>query len=77
MNQSYYTFTFLIDPRLNSGFGVAFNQGGEPWWHYEDNREGFPQICTGNCPNLEGATLLSVHDGNKLIHGQEFRNERS
>lgn len=77
MKAPYYTFTFEIDPDLNHGFDEAFNQGGESWWHYEDSKSEFPKIYAGGTPNLTGAVLLTVHNGNEIIYGQDTKRERS
>jgi hypothetical protein len=60
MNDTY-TFTFRIDPALNSGFTEAFNQG-EPWWWVDG--DGNP--AAGNV-DLTGAVAISVHRGSILV----------
>jgi hypothetical protein len=58
-----WTFTFTLDPKLNSGYKEAFNQCGDPYWWIVDE-EG--NMAVGEV-NLTGAVFKSLHDSNIVV----------
>lgn len=62
--KDYYTFSFKIDPELNSGYDEAFKQGDETWWWYTKSGgdlKGGEGPAAGPVPNFEGAVFKSLH----------------
>lgn len=63
--KGYYSFSFEIDPNLNSGFNEAFNQGGEQWWWF--TKPGETGAAAGGPPDLTGARCKAVHEWDRQI----------
>ena len=69
MKQPFFTFTFKLDPDLNSGYTQAFKQGDEPWWWYTTDNDDDPMKgpAAGPTPNFKGASFVSLHDGSDKL----------
>lgn len=63
-NNTYFTFTFDIDPELNQGYTEAFKQGDETWWWYTNEKDG---PTAGPVPDFTGATFKSMHQWEKQL----------
>lgn len=55
--EDYFTFSFNVDPYLNSGYTEVFKQGDEPYWWYCSDDEG-PAV--GPVPNFTGASFKGL-----------------
>lgn len=63
---NFFTFTFNVDPALNSGYNVAFKQGDETWWWYlNDATSDGP--AAGPTPDFTNAKFKSLHVWNKQL----------
>lgn len=58
---SYFTFTFEVDPKLNGGYNEVFKQGDEPWWWYLHTTKPDDSPAAGAVPNFTGASFKSLH----------------
>lgn len=64
-----HTFSFEIDPELNDGMTIAFNQCGEPWWWYMKDENDAPAAI--GSPDFTNAKFVSVYEGSTPL----FENE--